>query len=496
MTRKLRRITLAAVAATTVCLGASAQTVLTMERALEIAQEASPTLRRSYLNMQRSQENLFAQRASLKSRFALTLNPATYSNTRSFDEFNQAWYTNESFNTNGTFSITQPILPTDATISLSNRFGWQQSTANRRTNEAFSNDLSLRIQQPLFTYNTQRMALREIEMDYENSYISYELQRLNTERNIAQQFYNVLLAQERLEIAKSEMENSQTNYNIVNNKVNAELSPRSELFQAEINLSNSRSSLQNREVSLENAKDNLRRALGMNIEEDIVVAAVLDSIEQVQVDLDHAVRHALANRMELRQRELTTESLEFQMITTKARNEFRGNLDLSIGLTGDNENFDRIYENTTRSPRVALSLNVPIFDWGEKRARIKAQEIAQEVNQIDAEEELKDMEIEVISSHRNLQNYLTQIEIQRQNVTSAKLTRDINADKYRNGGISGLDMNSYETQYSNAQINYRQALVDYKLELLNMKRIALYDYESGQSIVPQIPDVTKKNRKK
>ena len=71
------------------------QLSLTIEKALDIAEENSPTLRRSHMNLDRYQETLIAQRASLKSKFSLNLNPLDYSKNRSFDNRLSQWYTNE-----------------------------------------------------------------------------------------------------------------------------------------------------------------------------------------------------------------------------------------------------------------------------------------------------------------------------------------------------------------------------------------------------------------
>ncbi|MDR0698253.1 MAG: TolC family protein, partial [Tannerella sp.] len=178
-----------------ISLLSSAQTSMTIEEALNIAEANSPTLIRSKLNLERYQLNLVAQRASLKSRFSLNLDPVNYSKTRRFDNRLSQWYTNETFNSSGTFQVSQPILLTDGEISLINTFGWQdnQSTVEGidNKNKAFSNDLYLRLTQPIFTYNRRKMELRQIEYDYENADISYALQRLNTERSITNQFYAV-----------------------------------------------------------------------------------------------------------------------------------------------------------------------------------------------------------------------------------------------------------------------------------------------------------------
>ena len=117
-----------------VCLGVSVpsqgQVSLTIEKAMDIAEEHSPSLRRSHMNLERYQQNLVAQRASLKSKFSLNLNSVDYSKSRSFDNRLSQWYTNERFSTTGTFQVDQPILWTDGVLSLINRFGWQDNNSN------------------------------------------------------------------------------------------------------------------------------------------------------------------------------------------------------------------------------------------------------------------------------------------------------------------------------------------------------------------------------
>ena len=56
---------------TGIALTSQGQIPLTIDKAMEIAQENSPSLRRSYMNLERYKQNLLAQKASLKSRFSL-----------------------------------------------------------------------------------------------------------------------------------------------------------------------------------------------------------------------------------------------------------------------------------------------------------------------------------------------------------------------------------------------------------------------------------------
>ena len=474
-----------------VCLlgiDANAQISMTLDDALNYSIENSPELKRALMNLQRYKFSLNAQRASLKSRFSLTLNPISYNRNRYFENRLSEWYTNESFSSSGTFSISQPIIWTGATVSLNNKFGWQNNKSSitggvDNDNSAYSNDLYLSISQPLFRYNQIKLDLKNIELDYENALINYALQRLNLENSITNQFYSVYTAQNNLEISRAELKDAEANYNIIKNKVDADLSTKDELYQAELNLATARSTVDNRIVSLENAKDDFKKILGINLDTDIDIIAQVTA-DPVTVDLGKAIANALHSRLELKQREISRTELDLQMKQIKETNSFNGEVSLSIGIIGDNERLGDIYKTPTNNPRVSVSFNVPIFDWGERKARIKAQEIAIEMHNLETDEERKSIEIAIRKSYRNLNNLLTQISIAEKSMENAQLTYDLNAERYRNGELTGMEMNQFQTQLSNKKMSYVSTIIEYKKELLNMKILTLYDFENNKPIIP------------
>jgi outer membrane protein TolC len=222
----------------------------------------------------------------------------------------------------------------------------------------------------------------------------------------------------------------------------------------------------------------------MDIFEEITVMADVN-VSEVSVDMQKAIDYGLKSRMEIRQREIDIENSQFDLITTKAANEFKGDVSLSIGLIGENKKLKDIYDNPTRNPQVSVSFNVPVFDWGEKKARIKAQEAVIESAKLDLDEEKKQIIIDIRSVYRSLQNQKMQIEIAKQNERNAQLTYEINQERYKNGDLTGMDLSLYQTQLSEKKMSYAQALIDYKIELLNLKIQTLYDFEQSKAIIPE-----------
>jgi outer membrane protein TolC len=466
-------------------ISTEAQQGMTLEQALKVAESNSPTMKKTKLSLIRSQENLNAQNAALKSQFSLSVNPIGYTQSREFNDLISKWNTRRTAESFGVFTIMQPIVFSDARLSLNNRFGYKDSYSEytNTTTRGFSNNLSLTLDQPLFTYNRTRLQLKELQLALENATLNYAIQLLALEKQVTQAYYYVYQQQQSLDIASQAYENMQKSHAVIKNKVEAGLSAREEMFQAELNLATTKSDFENGLVSLQNAKDDFKVMIGMSLYEDLIVLPNI-AVDTVSVDIAFAIDNGLKNRMELRQRQISIETSEFDLIQTKALNEFKGSLGLSVGLFGDNEKFGDVYANPTDNETVSLTFSIPLWDWGERKSRIKATEASMETSKISLEEEQNNIILDIRKVCRNLTNLQNQIAIARQNVTNAQLTYDLNLERYKNGDLTGMDLNIYQNQLSQKQLTYTNSLISYKLELLNLKIQTLYDFERKEAVSP------------
>ena len=474
-------------------LSANAQQILTLEKALEIANANSPDIRESLLNLKNNEETLKAQNAALKSNFSLNLKPFSYDKTRKYQDYTSTWYTGKNAGSGGTFTVAQPFLPTDATISLINNFGYQdnyviqpdpKSKEDVKTpNKAFYNSLSLKVDQPIFTYNKTKLTLKGLELNLENAQLDYAMQKLKLEKQVTQFFYNVYLTQMKLTISQDELKTTQKSYEITQNKVTAGIAAKEELYQAELNFATAKSTVQNNQVTLDNYKDQFKQYIGIDVMDEITVMTDV-ALNPVPVDVKKAIEYGLNSRMELRQRSIDIEKSQFEMIRKKADNEFKGSIALSLGLSGDDPSLPNVYQTPTNQPKAEISFNIPIYDWGKKKAQIKAQEATIEISKLNFENQKVQIVLDIRSAYRNLQNQVNQIDIAAQNEKNAQLTYEINLERYANGDLTSMDLNLYQTQLSTKKMTYAQALIDYKIELLNIKIQSLYDFEKNEAILP------------
>jgi outer membrane protein len=466
-----------------------AQELLDIDKALDIAVQNSPVMQQVELALVRSQEKLNAQLARQKSQFALVLNPFEYDRTNRFDQRTSEWFLNESARSAGTFSVNQKILPTDGTVSLRNTFSYdynnsESSGAIDPISQTWNNRLMLELTQPIFTYNRTKVQLQSLRLANENALLRYLLQKLSLERMVAQSFYSVYSRQMSLLIAEEQLQNNEDSHKIIRNKVEGGLLALEELYQSEVNLATSRSNVFTADLNLQNTMDELKVNIGMPIDQDFVIITQI-VFDTVAVDPDLAIQHALENRMELRQRQIDIDNSMFALMDAKTVNEFAGSVTASFGITSNNEDFGLLFEKPTTTPAVGLTLNIPIFDWGERKSEIKAAEADLRSAEIDLEIEKRDIFVNIRAIVRNLKNLENQVVIQEKTVENAELTYKINLERYRNGDLTSLDLGMYQNQLSDAKMALTNAKINYQLELLNLKIQTLYDFEIGESIVPE-----------
>lgn len=61
-----------------------------------------------------------------------------------------------------------------------------------------------------------------------------------------------------------------------------------------------------------------------------------------------------------------------------------------------------MYDKPTDNEEIGVTLTIPIFDWGAKKAKVKSSQLAMESDEISLEEQKKEIVIDVRQICRNL----------------------------------------------------------------------------------------------
>ncbi len=150
----------------------------------------------------------------------------------------------------------------------------------------------------------------------------------------------------------------------------------------------------------------------MSLDEDIAILFD-NNIPTVDVNINDAVKYALDQRMEIRQKQITLEQDVFSIIRTKAESEFKGDLSVRVGmdaLAGKSKKYVRQAHRQRRGWRNPHHSDLRL---GAKKAKSKIQPTGYGIGRNQPRRTEKEIVIDVRQICRNLPTLIRQIEIKK-----------------------------------------------------------------------------------
>ena len=476
---------------------------LSLEDAVEIALEHSFSMKSLRMSLVQAENNWRAAKYRFRTQANMDMSlPSWAERVSSVPVPNGLPVYNSlgTFRVQSQMDITQP-LPTDGNLTLrSQLYQSRESNYFAETNETlkrndFLTSLSLRLSQPLFTYNRRKMGLKQAELNYERSSLTLTRSQLDMVYNVTSAFFSLYRSIREDQISQETVAQTENAYNLARLKYESGLIPEVEALEMEVDLEEARANLNTAKVSLELQKDRFKQTIGLDLDEEIGIETEI-SYTHFDVDLDKAIQEGLAHRSELREQEIDLEMSQFSLIETNARNEIRADLNAFYDMTGFSDQglpygtssgdlFDSSWDDLNRRPGnrgVSLSISIPIWDWGVNKAEVASARVNLRRNELQIEEEKKSVVNSIRDAVRQVGAAETRLDIltKRQNI--AQRTYDISLERFNNGDISSQELANNNDRLTSAKMAFLSAYISYKLAVEDLKRKTLWDFEKNQTV--------------
>ena len=388
-------------------------------------------------------------------------------------------------------SLDQPIFFTGGNVSIYSdltRVYNHNFTKNKDTIQWGGQLYSVRITQPVFTFNQLRWDKKTEPLRYEESKREFVEELESISQQAANRFFSVLDAQIGLQIAEFNLANNDTIYKIEQGRYNIGTTTRDKLLQAELQLLRSQQDVTAAKIKLENDKLSLRSYIGLR--EDASFELVLpEEIPPLVIDKEEALRLAHTNRADFIAFE--RRKLEAEREVAQARSQrFEMDVSASFGKYKQSNQLLEVYnpENPSEATQVStfISFNMPVVDWGRTRARMRTAEANKRLNDyvIAQDEALFDQEI--ITQVRQFEVLLSQIEITRKSDEVAQERYVVSQNRYLVGKIDITNLNIALTEKDAAKRSYLSALREFWTAYYELRRLTLYDFSTNELLY--IPD--------
>ena len=392
------------------------------------------------------------------------------------------YITNDNMRNNLSLSIDQNIALTGGRLSVYTNLYRIDEYAPEHNVLYNSQPINITYLQPLRGYNSLKWEKKISPQEYEYAKRNYLETMENITLTAVRYYFNLLLAQQRLDMARKNYDNTGTMYKIAEERFNKTGSvTRSDLLQLELRLLNDGLSINDYQLAFDRAMFSLRSFLGYN---DLVQIELIPpgAIPKLTLDYVEVLDHTYANSSFALNQDLQVLRAEQSVAQAKADRGIDLTFRAQFGLTQQGQTFSEAYKNPMDQEIVSLGVSLPIIDWGQGRGRVKMAQSREDVVRTQVEQAYIDHRQEVMMNVFEFNNQKHQCALAAKADTVAQERYQITLDRFANGSIGVIDLNTAQSEKDDAVTRYINELSNYWVSYYTIRKQSLYDYITGTNI--------------
>ena len=484
---------------------AAAQRTLTLAEAMGIGLTQSITIELEQIRYDQQRFGLELVKSNLKTRMDLRFTLPEFSKGITSIETGDAtvFRDDKSFRSSGSLTITQPLLFSNGTLSLRSSYSTlnlERETGITQNNPTgiietnrWTDDFRLTYNQPLFRPNTLRNELESTERSFTIAEKRFEETENTIWFQVQQQFYSLYRSKRRLEIQEQNYQNINQNYQVSVNKFQAGILAAVDKMQWQVDLANAELDLISQELQYTRQKDQFKRYIGMDMDEDFEPVANIE-VTPIDFDKSKALEEAMVNSVNLLNSEYGILDQKNNLEETKAQDRIQIDLTLSYGLN-EQDDFGRLLNGSwnwnwtngllkdfSQTNSATINLNIPIFDSGRRKNRIAGSEIGilQTVRSLDNSR--LDLQQQIQTIFDEIDNARKRINTSSGSVTVAEEQYSISQQRFEIGDITSDQLFTSNTRLTNAKEGALNAQIDYLLATADLYRQTFWDFENNRPL--------------
>ncbi len=465
---------------------------LTLHSAVRIAMDNSYRIRQLKLGIERTRYWLKAERAGLKSSVYMNVTAPEISNLSEY-KWNSTLQRDEMIRQNTQkvqmdLSIRQPVIllgyPTNGYLSLNNTMYRYIQMDEGEQDVSYYNRYFVKFEQPFFKPNTLKNNIEQAELNLQRQELTFLTDQVGYLNTIADSYYNLFRLTYLSIIFDHKIQNLKRVTGFVD-RVSREDTTRSiEAIQVQVELANAEERMLQNKSELRLATARLKQTLRIDTEDDIFINPVV-KISPIEVDLDQATQYGLTLRPSMRTLDNSRRRDEIDLENVKGWNSFSMNLEMTYGIEKQDETYQYLWEDNENSNSVTLTAYIPLWDWGQRKARIEAYKL--DIKRVDLykEETKTRIESEIKNAISNLEEYQTRALNMQENLDMAIEITDQSIVLYQKGKISLQDLLQNISRQTDTELNFLDAYLGYRRSLLSLMTNTYYDFENQISLLDQ-----------
>lgn len=386
-----------------------------------------------------------------------------------------------SYSASGRLLVEQNLDVLGGTFYIESGLQYLRYLGDQAFNQFSSTPVSIGYKQDLLGYNAFRWEKKIEPLKFEKVKKEFLYNAELVAEEATTYFFSLAMAQAEHDLAVKNKNSADTLYAIGKQRFEITSITTDELYTLELEKVNAYNSLKNAELALRRAMFSLVTYLNLDPATELRLLLptrthqYLLSAEEVLLKAKENNPTYLATKQDI---------LEAEQNLDKTRREsvFQASFSASVGFNQAANSLKGVYRDPIRQDLVALSISVPILDWGVRKGKYRMARNNLSVVEISSRQSEIGVEKEVVMA-------VNDFNVQQELIASAEYALNLAEKAYSKTMtrfIEGsADMNTLtlaSNRKDEANKNYISALENYWLSYYKIRRLALYDFVKGISI--------------
>jgi len=454
-----------------------AQNVFTIEEVIHRAQTQSPAFKQT----ETTRETKYWVYRSFRTNYNPQIQMYNYGGTLFSNSITQIRQPDGSFlylpvnqvNPGINFALQQPIQWTGGTIAVNSNYNYFKDISARYT-QWNGSPMNISLIQPLLSYNRYKWDKKIEPIRFEESKREYAEGMEQIGKDAVTFFFNVMVAQVNLQIANYNLVNNDTIYKIEQGRYNIGTTSEDKLLQVELQLLRSRQDVSLANLALQTTSLDLRTYIGLRNGESFTLI-LPDQIPTIEVSEDEAIEHAKQTRMDFVAFERRKLEAESQVAFVRGQL-YQVGINATYGLNNVGSTFNDLYRNPTKQQAANVTFNIPILDWGRRRAKMQTAYANKRLLDYAIAQDEVTFEQQILTTVRKFKMLYLQLEITKKSDEVALKRYNVAQNRYLIGKIDITNLNIALREKDDAKRSYITAIKDFWTAYFDLRKLTLYDF--------------------
>ena len=335
--------------------------------------------------------------------------------------------------------------------------------------------------QPIFQFNGLKWEKKIQPLKFNESRQAYIESMEQIAYRASGYFFDLLLAQVNLQIAETNLANTQNILRIANEKFDLGKISKNEILQLQLEQLKAKKAVGIAKRDMEIATLGLRAYIGLQDGEKIVLLLPKAGI-QMSVSTDKVLAEAYANRSDAIAFKRRLAEANRDVAKAKGDNGLNAALTAQLGFSKTGTSIPKVYQSPKDQQLVQLTFSIPILDWGRSKSRTKTAEANQQFESYAVEQDKQVFIQEIVTQVTLFDMMKDQLALTAEADSIASEKYQIAKERYVLGNLSITDLSIAFQEKDQAKRDYVAALRDFWGAYYQLRYLSLYDFEKNEKI--------------